>query len=107
MLASLESELSLRRDNAAARNIDSVRAVLEHLYLSGCDCPAASAMFEDAARDVLQVALNHSRGAQGPPVLWTVVLKHMTKLAELTAKIDSVEQTKQAQAKRERVFWWF
>lgn len=93
MLSSLESDLLRSHKDEAADNTSSVRSVIEHLNLAAVECPALSSTLEEASKDVVQMALNHSNMAQGSPAAWCVVLKHIIhKVAVLTATVEGSDK---------------
>lgn len=86
---SLSTDLNRRRKTNAAENLESVRSVVDHLHFASCELTAIAPTLEDAARDVVQVALHHNSSAHGSPILWNVVMKHIIqKVGELAAKIE-------------------
>lgn len=93
MLCALQSELIRQQKLEAAKNVDSVRAVTEHLYVTSIEAPSILAMAEEATNDVLSVAMNQSRSSQGSPILWIVVLKHViSMLAVVVNRLDFMDK---------------
>lgn len=89
MLASLETQLMREHRDAAADNVHAVRAVIEHLHFASCESSGIASTLDDAAKDVMQFAIKHNTTAQGCPVLWTIITKHLlNKVAELSQKVD-------------------
>lgn len=66
-----------RRKPLVANNLEAVNAVIEHLHVATCESPALLPILEDAGRDVLQMPTTNHATAQGSPILWCLVLKHI------------------------------
>ena len=92
MLTSLAADLQRKRQPEAAGNIEAVQAVVEHLHYLSCESSHMTPMLEEAAADVLRVALDHSTEAHGAPALWAIVLKHvLAQLADITKRLEVFE----------------
>lgn len=90
IISSITTDMHRQRNHKIADDLESVRSVIDHLRIASTESPALQPMLDDAAKDIVQLALSHETMSQGSSALWPVVLKHLLqKVGDLAAKVEN------------------